>query len=181
MGLSKTQKSSDSNSKHQMNKETINKERTGLPVEAVLELLEQERNYYEVLRGIVHAERKAVGSGQIDEMEQLLRNQEGQLSQALETSQKRKILEQVSAQQRTSNSSFEVQRSKNKVRQELEMLRLENSQNIQLTRRRLQEISLTLATLGAGESSPNYTAGGQSAGFASDEKRRTKTMLDRKA
>lgn len=137
--------------------------------ESLLEVLEQERRYYEVLRSLAKDQRAALYRGDIEKTAELLAQEEPQVFRAAEATETRQKLEDD-----RKSDGLPLIEARAETLKSLRLFALENKQNLEVAQRRLDEIHLSLGALNATEERPGYPG---AAGLAAKAR---PSYLDRK-
>ena len=142
------------------------------PVSAglLLEILERERRYYEVLRSVAKDQRAALAGGRPSEVLELLEQEEAQVDRARDTSEERLVLEAGAGSPGPAEREAQAEAAMS-----LRLFAAENRQNLDTAKRRLEEIHLSLAALNPSEEKPSYPGAAPAPAGAGP------SFLDRKA
>ena len=102
--------------------------------EALLEVLEQERRYYEALRSLAKDQRAALYNGSMPESAELLAQEEPQVFRAAETTETRQNLESA-----FKGSEALLSEARASAIKSLRLFAAENKQNLKVARARLED------------------------------------------
>ena len=137
--------------------------------EALLEVLEQERRYYEALRALAKDQRAALYGGSMADSAGLIAKEEPQVFRAAETTESR-----ISQEAAYQGPSAPLAEARAEAIRSLRLFSAANKQNLKIAKDRLDEIHISLGALNATEERPSYPGSASAAPAAGP------SYLDRK-